>query len=119
MSIDDRKKTVGTTIWLNDLQYQKLQDAESDLEEVFERTLTHGEAIMATALISKAFMGFFKLGSKAIDLDKLDFDKIINFETLQKAGMQIPEDALNQLGGQIERVFIQLEALGFLRSQKK
>ena len=119
MPVDDRKKPAGITIWLNDLQYQKLQDVEADLEEVFGRTLTHGEAIMATALISKAFMKFFELGSKAIDLDKLNFDKIINFEVLQKAGMQIPEQALTQLGGQIERVFIQLEALGFLRPQKK
>lgn len=116
---DEKRRTSGITIWLNDLQFHKLSDVEEDFAEVFGRALTHGEAIMAASLITKAFIAFFTLGSRALEMEKLDFNQVINFEHLQKAGAQIPRDQLENMGEQIERVFVQLDALGFLRSGSK
>lgn len=116
---EEKRRTSGITIWLNDLQFHKLSDVEEDFSDVFGRELTHGEAIMAASLISKAFISFFTLGSQALQMEKLDFNQVINFEHLQKAGAHVPRDILSNMGEQIERVFVQLDALGFLRSNPK
>lgn len=116
---EEKKRSQGMTIWLNELQYQKLHDVEADFADVFGRDLTHGEAIMAAALISKAFISLFELGAEALDPEKLDFNRLIDFEHLQKAGAHVPRDTLARIGPQIERAFIQLDALGFLKPRTR
>lgn len=112
-------KSSGVAVWLNNVQFEKLKDLEKELQKISGKELTHGEAVMISALISKAFISLFSLGIELIEKGELDPDLILNMEYIQKTVNPQPVtlEEISKVGRQIEKLFIQLDALGFLKKE--
>jgi hypothetical protein len=111
-------KSAGIAVWLNSLQFEKLKDLERGLQDALGRELTHGEAVMVSALMAKVFISFISLGTYLIEKGELDPDLILNTEYIQKTvkpeSSSVMEE-ISKVGRQIEKVFIQLDTLGLLK----
>lgn len=112
-------KPAGIAVWLNNVQFEKLKDLEKDLQKISGKELTHGEAVMVSSLVAKAFISLFSLGIELIEKGQLDPDLILNTEYIQKAvdPNNVTMDELSKVGRQIEKVFIQLDTLGLLKKE--
>jgi len=114
-------KSSGTTIWLNDLQYEKLKEIENELEKTFGKKPSHGDAVMTASLISHAFLSLFSLGFEMIDKGIVDPDKILDINYI-KSTFNIESEKSNdisRIGRHIEKAFIQLDALGIFADNNK